>query len=219
MKGISEFINNDFKPLDSNALVAEAQDFFAQEAFSHFPVIDQNVYIGSLSAEDVETFDPQKPLGQYRYAMEGFFGRPDMLWLDAMELFAQHQTNVLPILDKDNAYAGYCEATDIIKLFHDTPFLKEPGSVLIVEKAAHDYSMSQVVQIVESNNSKVLGVMISEVQGSMVQVLIKVSLGSLNEIIQSFRRYDYEVVSEHPEDAYINNLKERSDYLDKYLNI
>ena len=41
----------------------------------------------------------------------------------------------------------------------------------------------------------------------------------MNDIIQSFRRYNYEIVSEHYEDIYINTLKERSDYLDKYLNI
>ena len=219
MKGISEFIINDYKPLEANSLVADAQDFFSQEPFTHFPVVDQKVYIGSISAEDVDTFDPDKTLAQYRYAMEGFFARPDILWLDAMELFAKNQTNVLPVLSKENVYVGYCEATDIIKLFNDTPFLKEPGSVLIVEKAANDYSMSQIVQIVESNNSKVLGVMLNETSGPNVQVLIKISLGSLNEIIQSFRRYEYEVISDHPEDAYINSLKERSDYLDKYLNI
>jgi hypothetical protein len=41
----------------------------------------------------------------------------------------------------------------------------------------------------------------------------------MNDIIQTFRRYNYEILSEHHEDLYINNLKERSDYLDKYLNI
>ena len=44
-------------------------------------------------------------------------------------------------------------------------------------------------------------------------------MGAINEIIQTFRRYNYEIISEHQEDAYIENLKERSDYLDKYLNI
>lgn len=219
MKGISEYINNDFKPLDSKELVSDAQDFFADEAFSHFPILEDSVYIGCLSAEDVHTFDTDKTLGQYRYAMEGFFGRDNMIWLDALELFARNHTNVLPILDQANQYLGYCEVTDIIKLFNDTPFLKEPGGIVIVEKGITDYSMSQIVQIVESNNSKVLGVMLSETSDDTAQILVKVSMGSLNEIIQSFRRYNYEVVSEHQEDAYINSLKERSDYLDKYLNI
>jgi hypothetical protein len=48
---------------------------------------------------------------------------------------------------------------------------------------------------------------------------LKITLGAMNEIIQTFRRYNYEIISEHQEDNYINNLKERSDYLDKHLNI
>ena len=40
----------------------------------------------------------------------------------------------------------------------------------------------------------------------------------MNEIIQSFRRYNYEIISEHQEDNYLNTLKERSEYLDIYLD-
>jgi hypothetical protein len=36
---------------------------------------------------------------------------------------------------------------------------------------------------------------------------MKISLGAINEIIQSFRRYNYEIISEHQEDNYINSLK------------
>ena len=79
--------------------------------------------------------------------------------------------------------------------------------------------MGQITQIVESNNGKLLGLFVSEADAENIQVTIKISLGVMNEIIQTFRRYNYEIVSEHFEDNYINTLKERSDYLDKYLNI
>jgi hypothetical protein len=79
--------------------------------------------------------------------------------------------------------------------------------------------MSQVAQIVETNNGKILGMFLSEATQDSVQITIKTTLGSLNEIIQTFRRYAYEIVSDHQEDFYIQNLKDRSDYLDKYLNI
>ena len=88
-----------------------------------------------------------------------------------------------------------------------------------MEKPATDYSMSQITQIVESNNGKLLGVFVSEANAEKVQVTIKITLGGMNEIIQTFRRYNYEIISEHNEDNYLNNLKERSEYLDKYLNI
>jgi hypothetical protein len=88
----------------------------------------------------------------------------------------------------------------------------------VVRKGVLDYSMSQI-KIVESNNGKLLGLFISESSIDSIEITLKITLGAMNEIIQTFRRYNYEIISEHQEDNYINNLKERSDYLDKYLNI
>jgi hypothetical protein len=83
------------------------------------------------------------------------------------------------------------------------------------KKGVLDYSMSQITQIV-SNNGKLLGLFISEMNS--IEVTMKISLGAIKNY-QSFRRYNYEIISEHQEDNYINSLKERSDYLDKYLNM
>ena len=79
--------------------------------------------------------------------------------------------------------------------------------------------MSEAAQIVESNNGRLLGLFISEANMEKVQITLKISMGGLSDIIQTFRRYNYEIVSEHQEDIYLNQLKDRSDYLDKYLNI
>jgi CBS domain-containing protein len=142
-----------------------------------------------------------------------------MIWLDVLEVFARNHTNIVPVLDDSNKYVGYYEITDIIKSFYDTPFLKELGGIIIVEKATVEFSISQIVQIVESNNGKVLGLFVSDTTIDKVQVTIKLVLGGMNEIIQTFRRYGYDIISEHQEDNYINNLRMRSDYLDRYLNM
>ena len=122
-------------------------------------------------------------------------------------------------MDENNGYVGYYEVDDIMTFFHQTTFLKEQGSIIKVKKNTQDYSMGQIAQIVESNNGKLLGLFISESDVNTVEVTIKISTGAINEIIQTFRRYNYEITSEHQEDDYIANLKERSDYLDKYLNM
>ena len=41
----------------------------------------------------------------------------------------------------------------------------------------------------------------------------------MNAIVQTFRRYGYTIISEHEEDKFLEDLKDRSNYLDKYLNI
>lgn len=219
MTEINDYITNDYKALDSQETIADVQDFFIDVPFSHFSVLNEGVYIGSIAADDVETFDSDKKIADYRYTLEGFFARKNMIWLDVLEVFAKNHTNVVPVLDENNSYLGYYELEDIVKFFHETPFLKEQGGIIVVKKSILDYSMSQITQIVESNNGKLLGLFVSEADVESVQITIKIALGSMNDIIQTFRRYNYEIVSEHNEDNYLNNLKERSDYLDKYLNI
>lgn len=219
MTEITDYINNDIKAIDINDSIESVQDFFAELSFSHFPILEDGVYVGSIASDDVETFDTDKNVLDYRYTLEGFYARTNMIWLDVLEVFARNHTSLVPVLDDANKYIGYYDITDIVKFFHETPFLKEMGGIIIVEKNINDYSMSQITQIVESNNGKLLGLFISNVEVDKVQVTVKITLGAMNEIIQTFRRYNYEIISEHQEDNYLNALKERSDYLDKYLNI
>lgn len=219
MTEILNYITNDYKALDSQETIFDAQDRLDEISFSHFPVVEEGVYIGCIIKDDLETFDGDKKVADYRFTLEPFFARTTMIWLDVLEVFAKNHTNLVPVLDENNQYKGYYEIEDIIKFFHETPFLKEQGGIIIVQKGILDYSMSQVAQIVESNNGKLLGLFVSEANTENVQITIKISLGGMNNIIQTFRRYNYEIISEHQEDNYINNLKERSDYLDKYLNI
>ncbi|TAF74071.1 MAG: CBS domain-containing protein [Flavobacterium sp.] len=219
MTEILNYITNDYRALDSQETIFEAQDRLDEISFTHFPVVEEGVYIGCIIKDDLETFDGDKKVADYRFTLEPFFARTTMIWLDVLEVFAKNHTNLVPVLDENNQYKGYYEIEDIIKFFHETPFLKEQGGIIIVQKGILDYSMSQVAQIVESNNGKILGLFVSEASTENVQITIKISLGGMNDIIQTFRRYNYEIISEHQEDNYINNLKERSDYLDKYLNI
>jgi len=218
MLEITDYLSNDFKAIDIQENIESVRDFFEEIHFSHFPVVDDGVYVGCISANDLETFDFDKKINHYRYTLEGFYVRNNMIWLDVLEIFGKNQTDIMPVLDENNQYIGYYEITDIIKFFHETPFLKEAGRIIIVEKPILDFSMGQIVQIVESNNGKILGLFISDTTVDTVQVMIKINIGPINEIIQTFRRYAYDIISEHHEDNYIKNLKERADYLDKYLN-
>lgn len=219
MTEITDFINNDIKPLRITDTAADAQDLFADYTFSHFPVLEEGVYIGAARAEDIELEDIDKTMADLRFGFDRFFVRDTALWLDVLEVFAKNETNLLPVLNKDNKYLGYYEITDIITFFHETPFLKESGGIIVVEKGINEYSISQAAQIVESNNGRLLGLFISEASIDKVQITIKISLGGMSDILQTFRRYNYEIITEHQEDEYLNTLKDRSDYLDKYLNI
>lgn len=219
MNEITNYITQEIDALSVNDTVEKAQDIFLNLPFTHFPVLEDGVYIGCTNSEDADLLDPEKKIGESRFNFDRFFVRNSMNWLDVLEVFAKNETNIVPVLDEKNTYLGYYEMEDIIRFFHETPFLREDGGIVVVEKGIRDYSMGEIAQIVESNNSRLLGAFISYSDINKVQITVKISLGGMNEIIQTFRRYNYEIISEHQEDAYLKNLRDRSDYLDKYLNI
>ena len=71
----------------------------------------------------------------------------------------------------------------------------------------------------ESNKGKVSGIFVIEANGNSAKFMVKFNAQDINEIIQSFRRYEYQVLSNHIEDYFLKDLKDRSNYLQKYLNI
>ncbi|MBC7641575.1 MAG: CBS domain-containing protein [Flavobacterium sp.] len=216
---LSDYINNDFKALTTKETVDEVKDFFDDVTFSHFPVLENDIYIGSISKDDLETFDLNKNLSDYKYSLERFFTRENSILLEVLEVFSKNNSNLIPVLNDENKYLGYYEIEEIIKTFQATPFLSESGNIIIVKKAIIDYSMSQISQIVESNNGKILGIYVSNSDLLNIEITVKINVGDINDIIQSFRRYDYEIISEHQQDDYISILKENANYLEKYLSI
>lgn len=215
---LTEFIINDIKPVDLNQEIDFVQNLFNQLTYSHVPVTDNGSFLGCISENDTYCFDTDKSIKDYQYTLERFFVNPNTNWLDVLEAFAQNATNIMPVLEEEQ-YLGYYELKDIISLFDQTPFFYEPGAVLIVEKGMKDYSFSEVSQIVESNNAKLLGAFLTSYDNDVAQITLKISNSGLSEIMQTFRRYSYEIIAGHEEDSYIQSLKDRSDYLKKYLNI
>lgn len=216
---LKEHILNDVGILNISEKIGDVHKIFNQLTYTHLPVEENGVYVGCISENDVRCFENEKTLEDYRYALEGFYLRESNYWLDSLEAFAQSDSNILPILNDENIYLGYVELNEMISQFKETPFLHEPGNILIIEKAFKDFTFGEISQIVESHNSHLLGAFVSKIEDEMAEITLKISPSGMNEIIQSFRRYGYLIISEHQEDSFNKNLKDRSKYLDKYLNI
>ena len=216
---LQNFVINDIKPLSLTDKISDLQQLFNQLTYSHIPIKKDGVYLGCISENDAHCFESAKSISECNYSIEGFFVRPTTNWLDVLEAFAQNDANIMPILDHNNKYIGYYELNDIIHLFNETPFFSEPGGILVVEKGINDYSFSEISQIVESNDAKLLGAFISKMDSDLVRITIKIGNASVNDVTHTFRRYSYNIISGHEEDSYIESLKERSQYLDKYLNM
>lgn len=217
---IEDYISKDLETLHPNDSILTAKNQFQEQRFSHLPVVENGKLYGSISESDVSTLDDlSKKTSDFNYLYDTFFANEEDTWVDLLNLFASNETNILPILDKNKEYIGYFDINDILKLFAETPFLNEEGIVLIIEKDHKLYSISEIAQITETHNGKLLGLFVSKNTETTTQITIKINTENVNDIIQSYRRYEYNVLSTHEDDSYLEELKNRSNYLQKYLNL
>ncbi len=193
--------------------------FFEESTFSHVAVTENGEYVGVLSENDLPCFEPEESIEKFRFEMERFYVTKETMWMDVLEMFSRNEANVIPVLDLNGMVSGYYDIEDVVAHFIDTPFFKEPGGILVVSIGVKDYSFSEIAQIVESNNARLLGAFISESQNDIVQITLKIGSQNLNEVAQTFRRYNYTIVFGNSDDQFMEDLKQRSHYLEKYLNI
>ncbi|SMC33485.1 CBS domain-containing protein [Cellulophaga tyrosinoxydans] len=205
-----------FKLEDS---VKDVVKFFKNSTFSHVAITENDIFLGVAAENDMAVLETVNSFDDHRYSLEAFFVTKETSWLDVLEAFARNEANIIPVLDENSQVLGYYNLNDIVGEFIETPFFTEPGGILVVAKGIKDYSFSEIAQIVEGNNTKLIGAFISELRNDIVQITLKMGSSNLNEVIQTFRRYNYSIIFGHTDDQFLEDLKQRSDYLDKYLNV
>jgi CBS domain-containing protein len=216
---IQSQIINTVPVFEVSETLKEVIRFFEETTFSHVAVTENGIYLGLLSENDLACFEPEKKIDAFRFDLESFFVTKETSWLDVLEMFSRNEANILPVLDENQTIIGYYDLEDVVSLFIDTPFFSEPGAILVVATGIKDYSFSEIAQIVESNNARLLGAFITDSQNDVVQITLKIGAQGLNEVAQTFRRYNYTIVFGNSDDQFMEDLKQRSDYLEKYLNV
>lgn len=217
---LTHYISNDKITVHNSQTVQQVLNVFETINYSHVPVIEGNKLIGNIAKEDLITVDESnQKLVDVAYLYEFFFAKKTDTLLELFSNYAVNNTSILPLIDDQNNYVGYLDFNDLLGCFADTHFLSSEGSIILLEKSTKEFTMSEICQLVEANNNSVIGCFVFDHQNDKTRITLKVKSININELIQSLRRYDYHILNELSEDSYLEDLKNRSEYFIKYLNI
>ncbi|NIJ43780.1 CBS domain containing-hemolysin-like protein [Wenyingzhuangia heitensis] len=217
---LTDYISTDKITVTNQKTAQQTLAIFNDINYSHIPVINNKKLIGNVAKEDLICIDDaSQKLSELEYLYEFFFAKNTDTLLEVFSNFAVNNTSLLPVVDDHNNYIGYLDINDLLDCFADTPFLSTEGNILLLQKNTKEYAMSEICQIVESNANVVLGCFLFDQNEETTKITLKVKSLNINELIQSFRRYDYYILNDLSEDSYLESLKKRSEYFIKYLNI
>ena len=189
---------------------------------SHLPVVDGKRLVGLISDKiiyDLNIID--KPMEDYSDHLLSPHIYTNQHIYEVFNVVSVLKLSAVPVLDLHNQYCGVITVFDLAQKFADLVAVSEPGGVIVLELNSVDYSLSQIAQIVEGNDAKILSFYISpEAESKRMTVTLKINVVDLSAIIQTFVRYDYNIIAVYMDDSVINNMyDDRLDQLMKFMNI
>jgi acetoin utilization protein AcuB len=189
---------------------------------SHLPIVNNQEFLGLIS--DTDIFDmnqPNEPIGNHSLTLYKPFVTTEQHIFEVIGLASRLKLSVVPVLDSKNNYKGVITSNDLIRHIAGISSMDQPGGIIVLEMIDRDYSLSQIAQIVESNNVKILSMYITSSPAStQLEVTLKVNTSDLVSVIRTFERYNYEVKTWVTDNDSMDHFySERLDLLMKYLNI
>lgn len=189
---------------------------------SHLPIVNNLDFLGLISDTDIYDMNqPEEPIGNHELTLFKPYARDDQHLFEVIGLAARLKLTVVPVLNNSNHYMGVITTSDLIRQIAGISSIDQPGGIIVLEMIERDYSLSQIAQIIESNNIKVLSMYItSPADSTRLEVTLKVNETDLLAVIRTFERYNYDVKTWiSTNDSLDRFYSERFDLLMKYLNM
>ncbi len=187
----------------------------------HLPIVNHREFLGLIGDSDIyDLNNPDEPVGNHELSLQKPYVSEDQHIYEVIELLARLELTLVPVLDHEKHYLGVITQEDLTRKFALFSAMHQPGGIIELEMDPLDYSLSEISQIVESNNGRILSSYVASTDDvKKLRVTLKINLTDLNSVIQTFHRYNYHVVSSHLSEETLDEFyQERFDVFLKYLN-
>jgi len=187
----------------------------------HLPIVNHREFLGLISDSDIyDLNDPDEPVGNHNLSLQKPYVKEEQHIYEVIELMSRMELTLVPVLNQEKQYLGVITQEDLTRKFAHLSAMQQPGGIIELEMLQHDYSLSEISQIVESNNGRILSLYVAASDdNSRLRVTLKINLTDITSILETLNRYNYSVVSAHLNSEDLDEFyQERFDGFLKYLN-
>lgn len=218
---VIDLITDEIPPLKTTDTIALALDWMEQFKVSHLPVVKNRELVGLVSEADLIDYNhPEEEIEKSKLHLMRSAIHVHQHTYELVKLMSSLNLTLIPVLDDDEKYKGCITLKGIVQNLSTMISVQNPGGVIVLELNQNDYSVTQIGNIIESNDAKILSLHVSSQPDSMkLEVTIKVNREDLSGIIQTFNRYNYSIKATYSHSDYETGLKDRLNEFLHFLNI
>lgn len=215
----ADLLSNDIMPLSVNDSCRNALDSMNDLRISCIPVVDDRKLITLLSDNDIYRYDDlDGKIGDMKLNVAPFVYDNQHVF-DVLKMFKMYHLPLLPVIDRFDNYLGVITFSGLIDYMADVLSVSEPGALIMIEMGVNDYSLGEIARLIEENNAKILSLMLcNKTESSRITICIKINLIDASAVIQTLRRFDYNVSGSF-DNVGNDDLRERFESFMKFLDI
>jgi len=213
---------SEFEPLRGTDTVAAVRERMIEEQVNALPVVDPTTQklIGQIDRDQISRANDDQQISdlQMDKVVKIFEGQHIF---EGVRLMLQYELNLLPLVNKEATYLGVITKQQILEAISKMLNLEQKGSVLTIEIEPIDFSLSEIVQVIEAEGAKILGVAVESPDSDhqAFEVSVKLNLEDISRVTAALKRYGYSVLVESESTVLENDLEYRADELIKYIDM
>lgn len=132
----------------------------------------------------------------------------------------QYQLTSLAVINAEGLYKGVITAQDIAQQSFSNSAIMQEGSLIVLEISAIQFSVAEIARICESNDAKIIHLMVETLkdEANTLHVSIKLNKLFLSHVIASLDRFGYKIIFTNSALDPNQSMDDRFNWLLKYLN-
>ncbi|MFV1883265.1 MAG: CBS domain-containing protein [Balneola sp.] len=218
---VREILNTNIAPLKITDTVALALTKLDLLHTTKFPVVDMGKLVGMVSLETlIEVENEQVLLSQVPLDEPVSLPQEQHLF-EATRKMLSHELFIVPVVDGEMNFLGVIKKREVLEALGNLFNLQSFGSVLTIEMMPYDFTLSEMIRIIESEDAKILGVAVQKPgdTNEFYRVSVKLNLEDSSAVSAALQRYGYVVTSQISSAAMEKDFSDRADELIRYLDI
>ncbi len=215
-----DLINKNIPRLRLQDSVGKALQLINDFRISHLPVVADDKFLGLVGEDDLlDAEDDKLSIEVLHDSFVLASVKENVHFLNAVNISIQYDTTVVPVVSADDDFAGVITIPDLLKMLGNFAGANEIGGLIVLEMERHQFAISEISRIVESNDCTILHLnTTADPLSGLLTVTLHINKREISSVVATFLRYEYTVTrsfgNETSENEITGNYRNLMNYLD-----
>jgi len=216
----SKLISNSIISLHPDDDGNRALELMNQFRVNHLAVVKNSFFLGVVSDKEIDLWNSADEfIEEHLHNLASPHVLHSQHLFDIIEVLEKNNLSVVPVLDEEKQYQGVITNRKLLYTIAKSAAIQSIGGVIVLKMNNNDYSLTQIANIVESNNTKILSSYVTSTpESTKMELTLKLNTSDIVSIVKDLERFDYLITASYKEDESDVDFLERYEQLMRFLN-